>query len=149
MERKCQEQPSRSFLKKRCSENMQQIYSRRPMSKCDFNEVACPSFLKYALKPWQRISWIKISNLDSGCQGLGLLSSALDSENSLRVKFRSLVCGFWAIVINIDYLSRQGINCLSVNKMFLDITKSGSVHMEQKDNSWTVVCYYGWKTYYF
>ena len=33
-------------------------------------------------------------NLDSGCQGLGLLSSALDSENSLRVKFRSLVCGF-------------------------------------------------------
>ena len=33
-------------------------------------------------------------NLGSGCQGLGLLSSALDSENSLRVKFRSLVCGF-------------------------------------------------------
>ena len=85
-------------------------------------------------------------NLGSGCQGLGLLSSALDSENSLRVKFRSLVCGFWAIVINIDYLSRQGINCLSVKKMFLDITKSRSVHMEQKDNSWTVVCYYGWKT---
>ena len=24
----------------RCSENMQQIYRRTPMSKCDFNEVA-------------------------------------------------------------------------------------------------------------
>ena len=30
-------QPSRSVLRKRCSENMQQIYRRTPMSKCDFN----------------------------------------------------------------------------------------------------------------
>ena len=27
-------------LKKRCSENMQQIYRRTPMPKCDFNKVA-------------------------------------------------------------------------------------------------------------
>ena len=29
----------RSVFKKRCSENMQQVYRRTPMSKCDFNEV--------------------------------------------------------------------------------------------------------------
>ena len=33
-------QPVRGVLLKRCSENMQQIYRRTPMPKCDFNKVA-------------------------------------------------------------------------------------------------------------
>ena len=36
---KDQKQPSISVLKKRCSENMQQIYRRAPIPKCDFNKV--------------------------------------------------------------------------------------------------------------
>ena len=32
-------QSSRGVLKKRCSENVQQIYRRTPMPKCDFNKV--------------------------------------------------------------------------------------------------------------
>ena len=35
-----QKQPSRVVLKKKYSENMQQIYRRIPMAKCDFNKVA-------------------------------------------------------------------------------------------------------------
>ena len=35
-----QKQSSRGFLRKRCSENIQQIYRRTPMPKCDFNKVA-------------------------------------------------------------------------------------------------------------
>ena len=35
-----QKQLSGSVLKKRCSENMQQIYRRTPMLKCDFNKEA-------------------------------------------------------------------------------------------------------------
>ena len=35
-----QKQPSRDVLRKRCSENMQQIYRRTPMPKCDFNNLA-------------------------------------------------------------------------------------------------------------
>ena len=35
-----QKQPSRGVLRKRCSENMQQIYRRIPMPKCDFNKFA-------------------------------------------------------------------------------------------------------------
>ena len=35
-----QKQPPRGVLRKRCSENMQQIYRRTPMPKCDFNKVA-------------------------------------------------------------------------------------------------------------
>ena len=35
-----QEQPPRGVLRKMCSENMQQIYRRTPMPKCNFNKVA-------------------------------------------------------------------------------------------------------------
>ena len=35
-----QKQPPRCVIKKMCSENMQQIYRRRPMQYCDFNKVA-------------------------------------------------------------------------------------------------------------
>ena len=35
-----QKQPSRGILKKRISENIQQICRRAPMLKCDFNKVA-------------------------------------------------------------------------------------------------------------
>ena len=36
----CQKQPPEGVLGKRCSENMQQIYRRTPMPKCDFNKVS-------------------------------------------------------------------------------------------------------------
>ena len=35
-----QKQPRRGFPRKRCSEDMQQIYRRIPMLKCDFKKVA-------------------------------------------------------------------------------------------------------------
>ena len=38
--KKLQKQPVRVVLRKRCSENMQQIYKRTPMLKCAFNKVA-------------------------------------------------------------------------------------------------------------
>ena len=35
-----QKQPPRGVPRKRCSKNMQQVYRRTSMSKCDFNKVA-------------------------------------------------------------------------------------------------------------
>ena len=35
-----EKQPFRGVLRKKCSENMQQIYRRTPMPKSDFNNVA-------------------------------------------------------------------------------------------------------------
>ena len=35
--RRCSFNKARGVLEKRCSENMQQIYRRAPMTKCDFN----------------------------------------------------------------------------------------------------------------
>ena len=43
---KFQEQPTRGVLKKSCSENMQQLYKRTPMPKCDFNKDALATLLK-------------------------------------------------------------------------------------------------------
>ena len=42
-----QRQSSRGVLKKRCSENMQQIYRRALMPKCDLDEVALQMFLNH------------------------------------------------------------------------------------------------------
>ena len=39
LQERFQKQPPRGVLKKWCSENMQQIYRRTPMPKCDFNKV--------------------------------------------------------------------------------------------------------------
>ena len=52
-----QKQTSRGVRKKRCSENMQQIYKRTPMPKCDFNKVAKSLY-------WNRTSvWVSPVNL--------------------------------------------------------------------------------------
>ena len=47
-----QRQPARGDLRKRWYENMQEIYRRTPMSKCDFNKVALQLF-----QHWLRNSW--------------------------------------------------------------------------------------------
>ena len=44
-----QKQPSRSVLRKRCFENMQQIYRRTPMPKWNFNKVALQLYLNLTL----------------------------------------------------------------------------------------------------
>ena len=41
-------QPSRGVPRKRCSENIQQIYRRTPMPKYDFNKYAC-NFIEIGL----------------------------------------------------------------------------------------------------
>ena len=46
-----QKQPSRGVLNERCSENMQQIYSRTPMPKCAFNKVASQISLRHGCSP--------------------------------------------------------------------------------------------------
>ena len=47
-----QKQPPKGVPRKRCSENMQQIYRRIPIPKCDFNKVALQlcNFIEIALR---------------------------------------------------------------------------------------------------
>ena len=55
-----QKQLSRGVVSKRCSENMQHIYRRTPMPKCDFNKVA------------EQLYWNEIT-LRHGCSPVNLL----------------------------------------------------------------------------
>ena len=63
-----QEQPPRGVLRKRCSKNMQQIYRRTPMLKCDFNKVAKQGGIHY------KHYIIQLSNL--ACSAFFLLLSS-------------------------------------------------------------------------
>ena len=44
-----QKQPVRGVLRNRCSENIQQIYRRTPLLKCDFTKVALQLYWKHLL----------------------------------------------------------------------------------------------------
>ena len=44
-----QKQPSRGVFKKSYSENMQQIFRRTPMPKCDFNKVTLQLYWNHTL----------------------------------------------------------------------------------------------------
>ena len=55
-----QKQSSRSVIKKRCSENMDQIYKRTPMLKCHFNKVS-KNFIEIALRHGcSPVNWLHI-----------------------------------------------------------------------------------------
>ena len=46
-----QKQPPRGIPRKRCSENMQQVYRRTPIPKCDFNSNCIEITLRYGCSP--------------------------------------------------------------------------------------------------
>ena len=50
-----QKLPSRGVLKKRCSENMQQIYGRTPMPECDFNRSCLVNSLVLLLNVFRTV----------------------------------------------------------------------------------------------
>ena len=69
-----QKQPLRGVFSKRCSENMQQIYRRTPMAKCDFVKVALHKFS--GEHPCRSVISIKLLieiTLRHGCFPLNLL----------------------------------------------------------------------------
>ena len=72
-----QKQPFRGVLEKWCSENIQQIYIRTPMPKCDFNKCNC-NFIEIAL--WD------------GCSPVNLL-------HNFRTPFRKNTSG-WLLLEN-------------------------------------------------
>ena len=46
------QQLSRGLLRKRCSENIQQIYRRTPILKCDYNKVAMQLYWNHTCSVW-------------------------------------------------------------------------------------------------
>ena len=55
-----QKQSSIGVLRKRCSENLQLIYRRTPMPKCDFNFALCNLI---EITPWHRCSPVNLLHI--------------------------------------------------------------------------------------
>ena len=55
-----QKQPPRGVPRKRCSENMQQIYSRTPILKCEYSTLKIQLLTRHTTSPWQSysVSWL-------------------------------------------------------------------------------------------
>ena len=70
-----QKQPLRGVLRKICSENMQQIYRRTPMPKCDFNKVALQ--LRHGFSPVNLLHIFRRSFIKNTSGGLLLTISAI------------------------------------------------------------------------
>ena len=100
--------PPRGFLRKMCSEDMQQIYRRTPMPKCDFSKVALQlywnrtstgvfscKFAAYFQNTFsQEHLWVAASDMRHKCSLLKSLNSSLACEKdypekSCRLQFCS------------------------------------------------------------
>ena len=66
-ENKVQKWPPRVVLRKRCSENMEQIYRRTPMLKCDFNKVPLRS---PCAKGFDKLTFLILIRTTRACQGV-------------------------------------------------------------------------------
>ena len=71
--RTLQKQSLRGVPRKRCSENIQQMYRRIPMPKCDFNKLVCNFIEITLLHGWSRVNLLHIfaapflKNILDGC----------------------------------------------------------------------------------
>ena len=96
---KWQKQPSRVILRKRCSEDIQQICRRTPTPKCDFNKVE------------KQLYWIALWH---GCSPVNLL---------LRTPFPKNTSGWlllkWAVIMSFFRTSDESKNGSSKN---IDVT---------------------------
>ena len=77
----CQKQPSVGVRRKRCSENMQQIYRRTPMPKCDFNKFNKAPLLKslFGMRVLLNICCIFLEHLFPRTLLKGCFSNAVSS----------------------------------------------------------------------
>ena len=77
-----QKQPPRGVLRKRCSENIQQIYKRTSMPKCDFNKIR--------QLYWNRTSaWLFSSKLAA------YFRIPFPKNNSGRLLLNLFLCQMW------------------------------------------------------
>ena len=103
-------QPPRGVPRKRCSEKMQQIYSRRPMPKCDFNKVVCNVIeitLRYGRSPVNLLNIFRTPFLKNTCGWL--LFKLLFSFPSFPVAFltKAYNCKHSSSIFVISFLVEQ------------------------------------------
>ena len=67
-----QKQPSRAVLRIRCSENIQEIYLRKPMPKCNFSKVA------------KQLYWNRTATWAFSCKSTAYFQNTFSQEHLWR-----------------------------------------------------------------
>ena len=118
-----QKQPSRGVLRKRRFENMQQIYRRAPIPRCDFNKAA------------KQLCWNHTSTLACSYKFAAYLQNTFSWEHlwkaaSVLVKDRGIVNSilyqlfFYYCFISFDYSTRTLITFAVILKSL----QNGNIH---------------------
>ena len=115
---KSQSQSSRGVLRKRCFENMQQIYRRTPMPKCDFNKVAAIA-LRHGCSPVNLLHIFRTPFPENTSGGLLLKSFLLFHFSIIFIcSFRKTLWKGFATQQNKCLFYKK---CIAENKSLMDI----------------------------
>ena len=95
-----QKQPSRGVLRKRCSENIQQIHRRASMAKCHFNKVAYEITLRHGCSPLNLLHIFR-TPFPKNSSGRLLLGLSDCSPHSRSAFWEAIIMGiiFWDFLI--------------------------------------------------
>ena len=86
-----QKQPPRDVLRENCSENMQQIYRRTDMQKCDFHQIKfCRFFSNFHLNVINISSYKKLNNAKE--------FFPLDSDSFFPLCIRNKLLTFYKVI---------------------------------------------------
>ena len=107
----CQKQPSKGVLMKGCSNNMQQIYRRTPMPKCNFNKVE-NNFIEIALGhgcSFVNLLHIFRTHLDGYFWTVKEITEKIngESQNKKQQSSSQEVCNFTKDLLLLKYFSKN------------------------------------------
>ena len=98
-------QPFRYVLRKRCSENMQQIYRSKPKPKCDFNKVSLQLIFRtpFSRAPLDGFFWfIRVRRSD--------FSKVITQEQQATTKPEIYLCGVcMCLCVGLSFFNNIGV----------------------------------------
>ena len=112
-----QKQPSRSVLRKSYSENMQQIYKRALMPKCDFNKIAKQLFWNHTSSRCSPVNLLHIFRKTSR-KHLWMAASEPSSHSYHSLCFRKFCFFFGRVNLHLNYFNI--LNCGSISLLLED-----------------------------
>ena len=117
-----QTQPFRRVLRKRCSENMQQICRRTPMPKCDFNSICVRALLNHTSR-W--VFFCKFAAYSQNTFSLEHLWRTASDFYTLKIKRKRLLNQFMVLYFDKqDSVSKNNTEIQDVLKISINKWKS-------------------------
>ena len=113
-----QKQPSRDVFRKRCSKNMQQIYRRTSMPKCDFNKIDFNKItLRHGCSPVNLLHTFRTPFRKNTSGGLFLILPNLVIQLKKRLRHRCFPVNIGKLLKTAFFIEHVWWLLLAVNDM--------------------------------